>query len=89
MTFLFMWPLVFGVVQKMIRLAFPALPAPSENASDLWNAGLAACTVSSALLGIFEIAGTGSVYPAIMMRAGFVMMAAGAVFYIAGGIRRH
>lgn len=89
MTYLFMWPLVFGVVQKLIRLAFAALPVPSENAADLWNAGLAACIVASALLGIFEIAGTSSPYPIWMMRAGGVMMAAGAVIYVIGGFLRH
>lgn len=89
MTYLFVWPLSLGVVQKLIRLAFPGLPGPSENSSDLWNAGLAACIVSSALLGIFEIAGTSSIYPVWMMRAGFIMLAAGAVLYIAGGFRRH
>lgn len=89
MTYLFMWPLVLGVAQKLIRLALPALPAPSENSSDFWNAGLAACIVSSALLGIFEIAGTSSVYPVWMMRAGFAMLAAGAATYIAGGFRHH
>lgn len=89
MTFLFLWPLILGVGQKLVRMLLRGLPDPSDNAADFWNAGLAACVVSSALTGIFEIAGTSSVYPAWMMRAGFVMLAVGAVFYVADGIRGH
>lgn len=52
--------------------------ARQEIGVEIWRAGVAAVTVSSCLRGIFEIAGTASVYQEWLMAAGAVMLVVGA-----------
>lgn len=83
MTFLFAWPLLFCVLPSLILLA-GLIPEPLAVAQDLWNAGVAACTMSSLLRGIFEIAGTQSVLQVYLMQFGYLVIASGAAAYLIG-----
>ena len=84
MTFLFAWPLVLCVFPCALFLAAPGIPGPSLLCTLVWNTGAAAVTVSSLLRGVFDIAGSSSVYQVIMMAAGFVMLFIGLILYAAG-----
>ena len=79
MTFLFAWPLVFGVLPALIRMA-AKLPDPLSK--DIYNTGIGAMTFSSLLRGIFEIAGTASDYQKYLMGAGVIFAAAGLLLYV-------
>lgn len=79
MTFLFVWPLVLGLMPAAIRVKFLK---PEKNgfwAANLYHSGVATLTVSSALKGILDIAGTTSDYQLYLMMAGFVLLIAGIV----------
>lgn len=84
MSWLFAWPLVLGGLPAgLAALGFlPPADAAGEGTKDLWRFGIAAVTVASMLKGILEIAGNDSVYTNVLMAAGVVMLAAGAVFGI-------
>ncbi|MBR0398149.1 MAG: hypothetical protein IJI10_07740 [Eubacterium sp.] len=81
MTFLFGWPLAFGVLPALIRMA-AKLPDPDLLSKDIYNTGVAAMTFSSLLRGIFEIAGTASDYQKYLMGAGVIFAAAGLLLYV-------
>ena len=82
MTWLFGWPLVFGVIPCLVLDKCRRFHSPGRISFNVWNSGVAALTVSSLLRGIFEIAGTGSDYQEWLMAAGGIMVAAGAIAYI-------
>lgn len=85
MTWLFLWPLVLGVLPCLILHLMKRLPRPSRFAINAYNSGVAAITVSSLLRGIFEIAGTASPLQTGLWIAGLAMAGAGAVFYLLSG----
>ena len=82
MTFLFAWPLVLGLIPSLFLAFIPRLREPSELTKALYHAGLASVTVSSLLKGIFEIAGTSSMYQLYLMIFGAVLLVAGIINYI-------
>lgn len=87
MTFLFLWPLALGALPAFLAWgaeeAFPkAVPGPT--AWYTWCEGVETLTMASLLRGIFEIAGTASVYQQYLMKAGWIILAAGIVLYAAG-----
>lgn len=82
MTFLFVWPLVLGLVPSLFVRCFPRFRAKGAFSGNLWHAGVAAVTVSSMLRGVFEIAGTASIYQAWLMRFGVAMLLGGAIAYV-------
>jgi len=76
MTFLWLWPFALGFVPSLTaafagRMHFP----------DIYHYGVICITVSSLLRGIFEIAGTSSVYQTILFLAGWIMLAAGVILF--------
>lgn len=81
MTFLFMWPLVLGVLPYLCFYRIPTIRRPGILAENLYHSGVAALTVASLLRGIFDIAGTTSVHQQRLMLAGFVFLAAGILVY--------
>ena len=85
MTFLFAIPLVFGVVPAVILAVKKDIRRPGRAAFNIYNAGVAALTVSSLLRGIFEIAGTGSPYQRYLGVFGIVLLASGAAMHILSG----
>ncbi len=83
MTWLFAWPFVLGVLPGLVFWKGKRLHEPGRLCINLWNSGVAALTVSSLLRGIFEIAGTASVYQARLMYAGGLMLlGAGIVYFL-------
>lgn len=88
MTYLFAVPLVLGVLPCTILLLFKRLPRPCKIALLLQSFALSALTVSNALRGVFEIAGTASAYQEYLTYAGFGLLAAAIIAYIAGAIKK-
>jgi hypothetical protein len=82
MTFLCLYPLLLGTVPSFLLSIHRFLPLPFQLSMNLYNTGLAAVTLSSAMRGIFEIAGTGSVLQVILMIIGILFLIAGALVYI-------
>ncbi len=99
MTFLFVWPLVLGVLPSALLTikerrkgrsysAYPKAPADTNTTPCpwvrlFWGGGVAAVTLSSMLRGIFEIAGTASIYQGILMGIGIAFLAAAAGLFLA------
>ena len=85
MTYLFAWPLVLGVLPSFVTVILMKVSRRygfvifELAASELYCFGVAALTVGSLLRGIFEIAGTSSVYQQWLMIAGWCMLAAGTI----------
>ena len=73
MTYFFAVPRVFGCLPNCIDLILERKIRTWHIASDIYCAGIAAVTVS------FEIAGTSSVYQALLMWFGIAMSVVGAV----------
>lgn len=79
MTYFFAVPLIFGCLPNCIAVILERKIRTWHIASDIYCAGIAAVTVSCVLRGIFEIAGTSSVYQALLMWFGIAMSVVGAV----------
>ena len=88
MTWLFVWPLVLGVVPGVYWKWRSNIPRPGWIPLNLYHSGVAAVTVSSMLRGIFEIAGTSSVYQERLMQAGIAMLCGAMVLYQMEKMRR-
>lgn len=86
MTYLFAWPLILGFlpcsiiyVISRIKHSTIHINAVSDNA---FCSGVAALTVSSLLKGIFDIAGTASVYQTWLSYAGASLIVIGIIHFI-------
>ncbi len=82
MTFLFLWPLIFGALPALVlsvAMKNRHLLFHSRLPFRLWRSGVAAVTMASLLRGIFEIAGTDSIHTLILFVAGLVFLAAGGI----------
>lgn len=86
MTYLFAWPLIMGFlpstviyVINLIRHVPAYIDAVTDNA---YCCGIAALTVSSMLKGIFDIAGTASIYQTYLLYAGIILIIIAAVSLI-------
>ena len=74
MTFLFAWPLLLGVLPCGILLIFKLENLyPNRITANLYNSGVAVLTVSSAMRGVFDIAGTSSIHQSILMVISFLL----------------
>ncbi|MDO4543702.1 MAG: hypothetical protein Q4C01_04030 [Clostridia bacterium] len=82
MSLLFLWPLILGFLPYTLLCIFPAVRAPRRIGSNLYHAGLASLIVSSCLRGVFEIAGTTSIYQALLMAVGAVLCICGVVAWL-------
>ena len=79
MSFLCLWPLLLGAVPAfMLMLLNRDVPI---FVSDFWSSGVAALTVHSALLGVFEIANTSSPMTAPLFWIGVILLIIAAVSY--------
>lgn len=81
MTYFFAVPLIFGCLPNCIAAIFGRKIRTRHIASGIYCAGIAAVTVSCVLRGIFEIAGTSSVYQTVLMWFGIAMSAVGAAVH--------
>ena len=91
MTYLCLFPLLLGAVPSLIFLLCSFLPRPGFLSTNLYQTGLSAVTLSSAMRGIFEIAGTGSILQTILMDLGLLFLLSSIVVYIFQAIinKRH
>lgn len=80
MTYLCLFPIILGAVPNLILLIKKVLPG--QLSMNLYNTGLAAIILSSAMRGIFEIAGTGSILQVILMITGFFFLLSGIITFI-------
>ncbi len=74
MTFLFAFPLILGVVVSVCVMLLKKTNREYFLATHLYHTGVVAMTLSSLLRGIFDIAGTESLYQAILMIIGGVLI---------------
>ena len=91
MTWLFAWPFALGVLPSLYwgwRLQ-DGVPGPGRIPVNLYHSGVAAVTVSSLLRGIFEIAGTASIYQEKLMQAGIAMLCGAMALYQMEKLRRY
>lgn len=86
MTYLFAWPLIMGFlpstviyVINRIRHVPVYIDAVTDNA---YCCGVATLTVSSMLKGIFDIAGTASIYQTYLLYAGIILIIIAAISLI-------
>lgn len=82
MTFLCLFPLLAGAVPHLFLALGRSLPLPGRFTVNLYNTGAASLTLSSAMRGIFEIAGTGSVFQTWLMIAGAALCISGFLVYL-------
>lgn len=82
MTFLFLPPMVLGLLPSVLLWIFPSIPRQNTISANAYHAGVAAVTVSFLLRGIFEIAGTSSVYQSALMIAGIILLIVGIVAFL-------
>lgn len=91
MTYMFLYPLAGGVLPALIlwALASRGVGVPRNRAAEnLWNAGIAALTVTSFLQGVFEIAGTASDYTLVIRFMGAGLAGAAVLVWVGGLIKR-
>lgn len=85
MTYLFLWPLILGAlpygIMTFITRRTSSVKLPGNESRLFYNLGLEAVTMSSLLRGIFEIAGTASIYQTFLMYGGIVFLIIGIMFY--------
>ncbi len=87
MMYLFLFPLAGGMLVQLLFMV-TKLPYPVPAASRLYHAGLASLTVGSCMTGVFEIYGSASSLTKYYWYAGFVLIAAAAVYYVVFLIKR-
>jgi hypothetical protein len=91
MSRMYLYPLLGGAL-AFLALTLLVLAANRHRfyrlACNIYNSGLAALIGGSLLKGVFDIAGTASVYVPVMLAAGWVMVAAGAVIGVTGLVSR-
>ena len=85
MTYLFMWPLILGAIPygalTFLTKRTSSIRLPGNESRLYYNLGLEALTMSSLLRGIFEIAGTASIFQTFMMYGGIVLIIIGIIYY--------
>ena len=85
MTFLFIWPLVFGFLPAFflyIIMKKKPFILRSRIPARLYRSGVASITMASLLQGIFEIAGTDSIYTVLLFSVGIGFLGAGGITYL-------
>ncbi|MCD8003972.1 MAG: hypothetical protein LUG88_08730 [Clostridia bacterium] len=89
MTFAFAVTLILGALPCFAAAQLRGRFHVGYYAARIYHSGVAAVTVSVILRGVFEIAGTSSVYQTYLTAAGIIMLAAGAVMCICGTARAY
>lgn len=85
MSLLFLWPLLLGALPAALELAgllpWANTKKDSRIGRKLYRFGIETLICASLLKGILEIAGTGSVYPDLLLALGGVLIAAGTLLF--------
>ncbi len=82
MTFLFLFPLVLGVLPALLCFSFKKKITTYFFSTHLYHTGVICLALSSILAGIFEIAGTSSIYQVILMFIGGAMLVFGFICFL-------
>ncbi len=82
MTYLFLYPLLLGVVVGVLLFAFKKTNIDYFWQSHLYHTGVVALILGSLMRGVFDIAGTASVYQTALTIGGVVMLFLGVVGFI-------
>lgn len=88
MIYLFLFPLIGGVLPYTVLGLTPHSRVPSAVSSRLFNSGVAALTVGSCVKGVLEIYGTSSVYLEFYWAAGILLIVTGLAAFLFGKRRR-
>ncbi len=89
MTYLFAYPLVLGVLAGLMLYSFEKKSTDYFWSSHLYHTGVTALILGSILRGVFDIAGTASVYQTALTIGGAAMLFCGAGCFVFCKIRRH
>ncbi len=82
MSYLFLYPLVLGLLPGAVCMKLKNSMPHHFFATHFYHTGVAALLLSSMLRGIFEIAGTASVYQTVLFFIGVLAILCGAVCFI-------
>ncbi len=82
MTFMFLFPLIFGVLGAIFCIKFKKSKRQHFLATHFYHTGVVTLVLGSMLGGIFEIAGTASLYQTVLMIVGTFMVLCGVLCYI-------
>ncbi len=82
MTYLFLYPLIFGVLVGVLFYCLAKGGTDHFWSSHLYHTGVAALILGSLLRGVFDIAGTASIYQTALTIGGAVMLFCGATGFI-------
>lgn len=88
MIFLFLFPLLGGIIPFGIIGLFKRLGFPGRIPVNLYNAGIATLIVGSCMAGVLEIYGTSSAYMPVYWIAGSALAAVGIAIYMVSAVSR-
>ncbi len=88
MTYLFLYPLLLGVVEGLVLFAFEKTTKDYFWQAHLYHTGVVALILGSLMKGIFDIAGTASFYQTALTIAGAVMVICGIIGFVLSKLRQ-
>ncbi len=88
MTYLFLYPLLAGVFVGILFCCFEKTSTDYFWSSHLYHTGVVALILGSLLRGVFDIAGTASIYQSALSIGGAVMLLCGVVGFVFSKIRQ-
>ncbi len=89
MTYLFAYPLILGVDVGFLAMIFARCKPQSFLASHFYHTAVAALILSSILRGVFEIAGTSSIYEDILFIIGVGLIMGSIICYAMNRINKN
>ncbi len=88
MTYLFLYPLFLGVFVGLLLFAFEKKSIDYFWQSHFYHTGVTALILASLLRGVFDIAGTNSLYQTALTIGGTVMVFCGVIGFAVSKIRQ-
>ncbi len=88
MTYLFAYPLLMGVNVGLLAMIFARCEPQSFLATHLYHTGVVAFILSSTLRGVFEIAGTSSIYEDVLFIIGVGLITGSIICYTVNRINK-
>ncbi len=88
MTYLFLYPLLGGVIVGILLLCLEKKNNDCFWSSHLYHTGMAALILGSLLRGVFDIAGTASIYQTGLTIIGAVLLTCGVSVFVLTKIRK-
>ena len=82
MVFLFLFPLIGGVLPFTILALIKKIPYPGAVSRNLYHSGLATLAIGSCVIGILEIYGTTSALVIAYPMAGVLLLFGGIIVYV-------